>query len=222
MPHLVQSIEDVTLDECYRQLKAAHDYLAACGAQTLAQASQVHDGMSWGSTVKRLRVTLTAHHRPPLVAGGLSAHNLIEVINQCATMERLLDAIVWAQEEFPLYRVERCHPTTSSSKADAYDHDLVLLAEDEQRAIFEVSDVVNATDSNRKATKDLESLGVIGPRCEAGHDPWHNARLFLVVSAELAQRLNRRSLRAVWHYDYVKVRDSGPTRIIEVVKRVRT
>ena len=61
-------------------------------------------------------------------------HRFAEVVNQCATLERLIDALVWAQAcpnlDGALAVV--CNPTTSSAQRakdgpkDDDDHDLVL------------------------------------------------------------------------------------------------
>ncbi len=85
-------------------------------------------------------------------------------MNQCATMERLLDALQWAQSAgsgLAESLVERCHPTMSSSYADEEDHDLVLVGPDGTKAKFEVSDVSGTKDGNKKEKKDLISLGVL-------------------------------------------------------------
>lgn len=169
MAHLVASVtaadgQRVPIGECYRLVKEARDFLAHRGSIAIAQAGSYAGTASWGTDVKRLRVELPHEHRPQLVGPALTRHNLIEVINQCAGMERLLDALQWAQEALPGYAVERCHPTTGSTALDgrkvADDHDLVLIGSCGEKAKFEVSDVVGSQDSNRKEQKDLLSLGI--------------------------------------------------------------
>lgn len=100
-----------------------------------------------------------------MVGQGLTDHNLAEVVNQCANIERLLDALQWAEDEPSMqgYAVERCHPTTGSARGDAIDNDLVLVStvDDGTPARFEVSDVIGRrSDSNHKERRDLASLGV--------------------------------------------------------------
>ncbi len=147
-------------------MREARDYLATHGAEAIRRASGSQGGPDWGSSVKRARVILPEEgRRLALISGETREHNLVEVVNQCATMERLIDALGWAQTEPSLmeYLVERCHPTTSSSRGDEEDHDLVLVAPDdpEAKAKFEVSDVASEKDGNGKEKKDLESLGVL-------------------------------------------------------------
>lgn len=44
-----------------------------------------------------IRVELSREGRPALIPPAVTSHSLIEVINQSATMERLLDALTWAR-----------------------------------------------------------------------------------------------------------------------------
>ncbi len=230
--HLVRALPvaggpPLTLDECHRLVRAAHDYLAQCGAEAIERARQAKGDRYWGSRVKRIRVALPDRGRPELVAATVREHNLVEVLNQCATMERLLDALKWAQTEpsgLRDYAVERCHPTTSSDqhagKKAIADNDLVLIGTDGTKARFEVSDVVGRTDGNRKEARDLTSLGV--PRF-AGSDTrqagiWPVDRLFLVVSEAFANGLRPKSRPGPRRtYVYAEVKDDGPTRILEVM-----
>lgn len=216
----------MTLAECSRLVREAHDYLARCGADAIEEAWRAKGDRYWGSLVKRIRVVLSGEGRPELIAPTLHAHNLVEVLNQCATMERLLDALDWAQTATSGLHdctVRRCHPTTSSDqmagKKAHLDNDLVLIGADGTTARFEVSDVVGRTDGNRKEPRDLASLGV--PRfAEVEAETasvWPADRLFLGVSEEFAARLRQKCLpskrRSYW---YVEVKTDGPTRIFEV------
>jgi hypothetical protein len=155
----------------------------------------------------------------------VTEHSLTEVYNQCATMERLLDALEWAQTEDSVlnrYEVVLCHPTTSSVPGIADDHDLVLVDREGAKAKFEISDVAGKRDGNRKEEKDLARLGVL-PAVDINErfgEGWPPGRLFLVVSAEFARRL--REPRRSWlsgdppHCHYVEVKAEGPTRVFEV------
>jgi hypothetical protein len=123
------------------------------------------DVVGWGVAVKRIRVDLPAEGRPKLIASTISSHSLIEAMNQCATMERLLDALAWAQtgeSGLSNAQVQVCHPTTSSAKGSGVmDNDLVLVGSDGAMARFEVSDVASEEDGNQKERRDLMSLGVL-------------------------------------------------------------
>jgi hypothetical protein len=223
MPHLVKPIYNASLNDCYQLLSHAHDYLARHGAAVIREVQQSTDFAAWGSTMKRLRVDLKDDDRPTLVE--VSGHNMIEIINQCATMERLLDALNWArQPEAGLCHsmVERCHPTTSSARFKSkMDNDLVLVGKDGTVARFEVSDVTGQQDSNKKEERDLVSLGVLHPGKGKSDErfvtSWPAARLFLVVSQEFSHLLLKPGRR--WyrrHHSYQSVFCTQNTNILEI------
>lgn len=191
----------MSLLRCYSLLRGAHDYLTRQGAEAAHRAARVSNHSAWGVTLKRVRVALPVDWRPTIVRDDGAEHCLAEVVNQCATMERLLDALAWAQTAasgLSDFHVVRCHPTTSSGAAGVgADHDLVLTGPEGRSAWFEVSDVASSEDGNRKEERDLRSLGLLrdgrGPeRCDV---PWPEARVFLVVSAEFFERLRGRRWR---------------------------
>ena len=143
----------------------------------------------WGSAAKRIRAILPKQ-RAPLLQDASREQALTEVINQCATVERLLDAINWILHTSTKATLVLCHPTTSSGGSGPHDNDLVVQANGEYWC-FEISDVANgAGDGNQKELKDLLSLGVLAslrPKKLSGVP--HVGRKFLVVSKEFAQRL---------------------------------
>ncbi len=206
MPHLVDSITPamygeanvLTLARCHELLREAHDYLARRGMDAVRRATIVESAASWGSALKRVRVELPRSDRPHLVRDANDQHSLAEVMNQCATMERLLDALVWVQSEasgLSAFNVTACHPTTSSAGDDTTtDNDLILTALDGRRARFEVSDVASSTDGNHKEERDLRNLGVLGDGSgtQRFNVQWPSARVFLVVSSEFAVKLQSR------------------------------
>ena len=207
MPHLVDSLTPATYGEagilslarCRELLHDAHDYLARRGAEAARQAALLDDVTAWGTRFKRVRVELPRDSRPLLMRAAEDHHSLAEVVNQCATMERLLDALAWARtdaSELSAFHVVRCHPTTGSAAndAEAPDNDLILAAPDGRAARFEVSDVASTSDGNRKEERDLRNLGVLreGKGAERFDLPWPAARVFLVVSSEFAGRLRGR------------------------------
>lgn len=191
------------------------------------RAASVAVDRNWGAGVKRIRVDLQDQEgRPALIPPDVTDHSLTEVYNQCATMERLLDALAWAQTEasgLAGYQVERCHPTTSSITSDPHDNDLVLAGSHGALAKFEVSDVASSKDGNRKEERDLIRLGVL--RKATGEEKmnveWPEGRLFLAVSGEFAQRLRRPT--RMWlkgpapHCRYIEVKNDGRTRIFEIL-----
>lgn len=223
VPHLVASLPHepgvLTLTRCHDLLREAHDYLARAGMEAARRAALVEDAAAWGGLLKRVRVELPAGDRPLLVRGAEPSHSFAEVVNQCATMERLLDALAWAQTEasgLRAWTVAVCHPTTSSTADAAADHDLVLAGPAGQAAWFEVSDVASVHDGNGKEEKDLRSLGLLGggtgaARCGV---TWPPARVFLVVSTEFATKLWRRRWK---HLTYREVFRGARTVVAEAL-----
>jgi hypothetical protein len=198
MAHLVKPLHAIegplSLSVVLDQLREAHRFLAFHGMLALRQTAQDNDQIDyWGTNVKRTKVLLPSGDRPELIDASIYEHSLTEVYNQCATMERMIDAMRWALETLPDYGVLRCHPTTSSQKAnvsDIPDNDLVLVGLDGRIARFEVSDIANRTaDSNNKLKKELDSLGIT----DAVANGWPTGRLFIVVSAEFATLVRKRS-----------------------------
>lgn len=181
MPHLITPFQNVPLALCRERLAASHQALTGCAQKALSQALALGE-QGWGGRMKRLVVVIDDDNARPvdLYAGR---HNLVEVVNQCATIERLLDAMSWAlaQDQMADATVAVCHATTSSGENE---NDLMLVLPDGTFANFEVSDVVGANDSNGKEAKDLASL-----RRTHGSA---STRSFLVTSKELGQRLARR------------------------------
>ncbi len=187
--HLVPPIRGPLATAVLRErLQAAHDYLARAAQGVVPRLAGL-PVRRWGIAAKREPVRLGSP-RPDSVTPHVDVHSFAEVVNQCATLERLLDAVSWAETEFGDHLVQLCNPTTSSNKKDPDDHDLVLVAANGTVAKFEVGDVASTKDSNRKELKDLCSLGALKAD---GSDAltWPSARLFLVVSSEFATRLRR-------------------------------
>ncbi len=234
MPHLVDSITPatygetnvLTLTRCHELLREAHDYLARRGKEAARRATLVENAASWGSALKRVRVELPRDDRPRLVREANDRHSLAEVMNQCATMERLLDALAWAQTEgssLSSFNVAVCHPTTSSAAGDTSvdDNDLILTAANGGRARFEVSDVASSTDGARKEERDLRNLGVLreGIGARRFEVDWPDARVFLVVSSEFAVKLQSRRWQ---HLVYREAFRCAETRVLEAVRRPST
>jgi len=118
----------------YAELSEAHKYLTKKASEALSLAAGSTKDGTWGTTVKRIQVALDGETPPPSIPNGIPDHNLIETINQCATVERLLDALLWVQSaESGLQAfstVDRCNPTTSSQKSEGQqDNDLILRSD---------------------------------------------------------------------------------------------
>ena len=195
-------------------LAQVHTFIA--GQAALGLASQMGKAtaatQTWGCDFKRIDIRFPPAHKSRrftdstgrihfLVEESVRCQKLIEVINQTATIERLMDCLRWTMTHpsgLSRYKIQLCHPTTSSDadgKDDGLDHDLVLADSAGTTAIFEVSDVASSKDGNRKAEKDLRSLGVLeegkGEEKFRVRD-WPSSRLFLVVSSEWKPRLQNK------------------------------
>ena len=191
MSHLVEPIKEVTLQDCYVRVQKAHNFLVERGKKAVAGLNQKSD-KDWGVDCKRVRVDLSAGVPPEDIGKGLTEHSLVEIINQCATIERLLDALKWAQTPksgLSKYMVRCCHPTTSSAHKE---NDLILESENGKMACFEVSDVASEKDGNNKEKKSLVALRVLNDDKHGKelNEDWPKARrAFLVVSEEFGKNL---------------------------------
>ena len=224
MNHLVNEIRDTSVADCYARLTVAHDYLVRAAMKAVSSMAAINGNTQWGTAAKRISVVLGAG-RPIDIGEDIESHNVVEVINQVATLERLLEVLAWARmtdsglEQFG--RVVVCHPSTSCSrKSDSWENDLVLCDVDGAKARFEVSDVASSRDGNDKYRKDLASLRVLsnnGALSALASD----GRLFLAVSEEFSRYIRRCSPK--WNADneveHREVKNDGSTRVFEVVRR---
>ena len=236
MSHLiVGTTEKFDLHEMLDKLCAAHKYLAEHGARALTRAEELGRSEKWGQSVKRIRVELPSDGRPELAKDAPLEHNITEVYNQCATVERLIDAVKWCllpASKFSDGLGLVCHPTTSSGKSsqDHDDHDLVVQEANGRLGYFEVSDVVSDRDGNNKEGEDLVRLRLLrsvrrvaDKRGTFEHDgiDWPDERLVLVVSEEFAEYLfkSKRSWRKNPdpHIRYEDRSQRGPTRVLEIL-----
>lgn len=127
-------------------LTALHDAVAAQTARL--------DGSRRSAILRQKRASVDL----PVAATGnftwkrTGSEQLSEVVNQLATMTRLLDAMTWALSVAPDARVVHCNPTTSSVGSD-----LDIETNEGDRLAFEVSDTI-ARNANRKIVKDIGTL----------------------------------------------------------------
>ncbi len=227
MPHLIDSIYDYKILDGQAAILKAHRFIVESAKASLGDLRRFPTE-SWGQEVKRDKVLLPREGRPSLVKNAAEEHSFAEIVNQCANVERLLDALDWAQTHLREFKtIKVCHPTTGSSKrvqeehsSTIADNDLILVDDEGCEARFEISDVASDRDGNRKERKDLRSLGVFTDLkgLHYGKD-WHPARLFLVCSAELSDSLMRRTRHGLQpgHLEYVRMMQ-GTTAIIEVLR----
>ena len=218
MPHLIPPYRDRQIPKLRQELIVAHRYLATAARSHVVNLNNLALG-EWGRQAKRMPCILPEAGRP----AGMECpeHNFVEVLNQCANLERLLDTLAWVedQEDFATYKVELCHPTTSSQPGTPGDNDLVLRPTAEsppgsERAFFEVTDVVGKKDGNGKQKKSLRALGVLqknGTKYSLSAT-WPSARLFVACSPELAGKLDGRGIdfiRKMKAFRYERRRDGG-------------
>jgi hypothetical protein len=210
MPHLVEPFSRVTFDAAVQRLQSIDEYFAECAARTDWMARP--EG-AWAIAAKRQPVRLDLPGRPNGI--GKTSEKMGEVVNICATIERLIEGLKWFAES-PRFRaglVLECHPSTSDTAGGS---DLVIG--DRHRAVIsraEVSDVVSTTrDSNAKEASDLRRLG-----CSETILDDAVAR-FLITSSEFAQYLLRREgHRTGKHYRYEQraIGNSAQTGLLEVM-----
>jgi hypothetical protein len=196
-PHAVQD-RPVDAKSYLAELSAAHDAIVARAAGWTAPAV----GPRWGITAKRQLVDLTGAH--PSVHNA--SHPIQELMNQCATVERLLDALEWAIGKGWANMVIECNPTTSSGPVrplavvtgvpPSGPPDLRTTGALGE-AWFEVSDVLKRRDGNRKLQKDLKRLSNLPPSVAGflvGSDLWedriaHSGRAYEKVRNTLIARV---------------------------------
>lgn len=185
MPHLFTPLSEATpLSDWLRQLTAVHDAVARVAA---ARQDVVDAVDHWGCVVKRRPVDLSGLATDDSVSAfiGVTSHPFGELVNQLATVERLLDALRWAETN-GAERVVECNPSTSHSPAGICSHDLVV-ARPGTTMVFEVSDVAGITgNANRKMEKDLRTL----ERCSCGAGSF--VRRLLAVSPQSGRWLEAR------------------------------
>lgn len=220
MPHLVSSIaKPVQICEAEKRVRAAHAFLVEA-AKASVKDHRRHPANCWGQLTKRDKVVFESATRPDLIDGEIDDHSFAEIVNQCATMERLLDALTWAQGEFAGWVVTTCHSTTSSARGKEHDHDLVLAGLDGAQAHFEVSDVASRKDGNGKELKDVRLLlPELGAASQGTEADTAEARRFLVVSEEFGRRLQGTSSQSRYRnvqFHYTRMPTSGTTAIFEV------
>lgn len=221
--------EEMPLADCAMVLSEAQQFLAQAAIVGLRRSSE-SEISSWGSFMKRLYIDIPIEQRPYLIPGKIQSHNLIEVVNQCATIERLVDAMLWFSNDgsgFEDCIVVSCNPTTSSTKKSEdglRDHDLVLKASNGDFYYFEVSDVVGHKDGNKKEIKDLISLGALAGTVKSPKPAveWPRGRLFLICSSTFSTRIcdPKRKVSVLRSIDYSSHATSEWTSIVEVRKRI--
>ena len=143
MSHLIAgTTEEFDLQMMLAELREVHEFLTEHGAKAIRHAAELGPSPKRGQSVKRIRVEIPNHGRPDLAEFAPSEHSITEVYNQCANVERLIDAIKRCLS--PTYGFWdglglTCHPTISSGKAmstDHDDHDLVSAGSECTTRIF--------------------------------------------------------------------------------------
>jgi len=211
MKHLVTTFADLPLPDARRQLIEAHDFLVARCLDALAAIPKT--GPLWGIQMKRLRVDLQTTGRPAIVCKD--AERFGEVVNMVATLERLIAALGWFEQQPECHglRVKECHPSTSSAKGS---NDL-MLEDDKGRVAMrcEVCDVASSSaGQNGKERKDIESLGC------TNSVPADGVRRFICTSPEFARAIQsgKRQWEQRQHrYREFAVGDQGNTVLVELV-----
>jgi hypothetical protein len=221
MEHLICPIRETSVGDCYLRLKHAHDYLVSIAKNGIRELASIDDVAIWGTRAKRVCV-IFAEERPSDIGQKIKSHNIIEVVNQIATVERLVDVLEWAQmSESTLTEfcdVVVCHPCTSSAPdQECWENDLVLRNVQGCEARFEISDVASDSDGNGKHKKDLTNLRILNKDGTLARS-MTNARLFVAVADEFAGCVRKRGMSRKWAgvVVYSEIKKGGKTRVFEI------
>jgi len=192
MPHLIETIRDSSIPNAITALERTHRLIVDRAIAT--QADIGTDTISWGSSLKRLEVSLPVHEE--LV--GKTSEKFVEVINILATTERTISALKWLSNEFPDSSLKECHASTSD---DVGGNDIVLVDKNfNVIARCEVTDVISSNAAqNGKEKKDLKNL-----KCDV-QVPIDSTARYIATSKEFANALT--SPKRKWqnmHYRYLK------------------
>lgn len=149
-----------------------------------------------GIALKRLTVDV-GHRR----------ERFAELVNQLATVERLLDVFIWLRSAHGDPHVVACHPTTSSNAAIGLaglpDHDLVVSRLQAPMMAVEVFDVVAVKrDSNRKLAGDLDRLN-------HSLQIWPDLEAFAAMPRERAEHVLRGPLGSVLKPEWAPQEDGA-------------
>jgi hypothetical protein len=142
MSHLVPPIRNRTIPETLRCIEEAHAFLTQEGNRHLlalvGQVAGTVPSAVWGQTLERKSVRIPQTGRPELMTSSPAEQPLAEIVNQCASLERVSDLLNWAAVEFPTAEVGVCHPTTSGGQRKN-----VPLAEREQDLVLRDRETVD-------------------------------------------------------------------------------
>lgn len=110
MGHLVERLEHLTLDDCLTALSQAHAFLRECVTVSYEErfSRAIKNGNGWGSALKRVTIGLPSERcgrhfldsegkSHALIGKDVPNQKFVEIVNQAASMERLMDAIRWAR-----------------------------------------------------------------------------------------------------------------------------
>ncbi|MDA8360202.1 MAG: hypothetical protein M0Z95_28765 [Actinomycetota bacterium] len=196
MPYLLQPVTvKTTLGKYIEELTAAHYALITqmyAATQAIPEPTAA-TGNYWAVNLKRNPVSVVGVH--DLV--GVTTQPLGELLNQLATVERLIDALGWAKTQ-NMTHVEECHPTTSRGAKETCSHDLVVTNKVD-KMVFEVSDVAGDGNANRKMVKDLATLSNCNCNCTGPGD--RPARKLLAVSPSSGEWLKATRPGATMHVE---------------------
>lgn len=96
--HVVNPItEPALISDVRRKLEDANRFLSYQAALAMQDYPEMNEPLRWGIGLKRLRVPLPTVGRPELIPLDIFDHPLVEMINQTATMTRLIDSLEWAE-----------------------------------------------------------------------------------------------------------------------------
>jgi hypothetical protein len=136
---LRQADDPWSLPRLHRELVDAHAFLVTAAQSSVTNlAAMPRD--HWGTLMKRAPVELPTQGRPELVSPAIESHNFGEIVNQCATLERLIEAVAWAANQAELtsksFSKRLSSPTRHGLKRGFFRYETRF--EGERTVIFEV------------------------------------------------------------------------------------
>ena len=95
--HLIKQIEDTSIQDCLSKIEDACRHIRSCviSARPERQLETALSAINWASRIKRISIGLNSDQRSCSLIGK-TEEDFIEIVNQCANLERLIDALRWA------------------------------------------------------------------------------------------------------------------------------
>ena len=163
MACLVEHFEDRGLQESISTLEQVIMILRDSVIRSRKDAEELSAQIDWACTLKRRQVEIAGRDSWNLLS--LEHHDYGEIVDQCATLARLFEAMCWAKSDLPdCQHVLSCDPTQSSDGAA----DLILDGPGAV-AVIEVSDTIGTAFRAKvraQTTRLVEARRIVAGVCQ--------------------------------------------------------